>query len=98
MVRIVCYCASFALIIYQSFFDRNGQFTLSNYAAYFTSGTYLSMTLNSVWYAFLITFFTLIISYPTAYFSTKLKHKQLWLMLIILPTWVNLLLKSVCLY
>ncbi len=51
------------------------------------------MTINSVWYAFLITFFTLIISYPTAYFLTKLKHKQLWLMLIILPTWVNLLLK-----
>lgn len=41
----------------------------------------------------LITFFTLIISYPTAYFN-KLKHKQLWLMLIILPTWVNLLLKA----
>ncbi len=29
------------------------------------------MTINSVWYAFLITFFTLIISYPTAYFFNK---------------------------
>ncbi len=76
------------------FFDMNGQFTLNNYLSYFTSGTSLSMTINSVWYAFLITFFTLIISYPTAYFLTKLKHKQLWLMLIILPTWVNLLLKA----
>lgn len=82
------------MIIYQSFFDMNGQFTLENYQAYFTSGTYLSMTLNSVWYAFLITLFTLLISYPTAYFLTKLKHKQLWLMLVILPTWVNLLLKA----
>ncbi len=82
------------MIIYQSFFDMNGQFTLNNYLSYFTSGTSLSMTINSVWYAFLITFFTLIISYPTAYFLTKLKHKQLWLMLIILPTWVNLLLKA----
>ena len=34
----------------------------------FTSGTYLSMTINSVWYAFLITIFTLLVSYPTAYF------------------------------
>lgn len=82
------------MIIYQSFFDMSGQFTLSNYAAYFTSGTYIAMTINSVWYAFLITLFTLMISYPTAYFLTKLKHKQLWLMLIILPTWVNLLLKA----
>ncbi|MFV0559622.1 MAG: ABC transporter permease [Enterococcus sp.] len=82
------------LIIYQSFFDMNGQFTLSNYAEYFTSGTYVAMTVNSVFYAFLITFFTLVVSYPAAYFLTKLKHKQLWLMLIILPTWINLLLKA----
>ncbi|MGH2155907.1 ABC transporter permease, partial [Enterococcus faecalis] len=37
---------------------------------------------------------TLFVSYPTAYFLTKIKHKQLWLMLVILPTWVNLLLKA----
>ncbi len=82
------------LIVYQSFFDMNGNFTLSNYATYFSSGTYLTMTLNSVFYAFLITVFTLLISYPTAYFLNKTRHKDLWLMLIILPTWVNLLLKA----
>ena len=27
-------------------------------------------------------------------FLTRLKHRQLWLMLIILPTWINLLLKA----
>ena len=42
------------MIIYQSFFDMNGQFTLNNYLSYFTSGTSLSMTINSVWYTFLI--------------------------------------------
>lgn len=52
------------------------------------------MTASSFWYAFLITVFTLLISYPTAYLLTKLKHKQLWLLLIILPTWINLLLKA----
>lgn len=82
------------LIIYQSFFDTNGAFTLANYQQFFTSATYLKMTFNSVFYAFLITLFTLLISYPTAYLLTKLKHKQLWLMLIILPTWINLLLKA----
>ncbi|KAF1302388.1 ABC transporter permease [Enterococcus saccharolyticus] len=82
------------LIIYQSFFDMDGNFSFVNYQAYFTSGKYLTMTFNSVWYAFLITAITLLISYPTAYFLTKLKHKDLWLLLIILPTWVNLLLKA----
>ncbi|MGT2674175.1 ABC transporter permease [Streptococcus rupicaprae] len=85
-----------ALIIWQSFFDIHGNFTLANYQTYFTSpnATYLKMSLNSVLYAGIITLVTLVIAYPTAYFLTKLKHKQLWLMLIILPTWVNLLLKA----
>lgn len=86
--------APVVLIVYQSFFDMNGQFSLLNYQTYFASGKYLTMTLNSVWYAFLITVITLLISYPTAYFLTKIKHKDLWLLLIILPTWVNLLLKA----
>ncbi|KRN27671.1 spermidine putrescine ABC transporter, membrane-spanning subunit [Lactobacillus selangorensis] len=86
--------APILLIAYQSFFNIRGQFTLGNYATYFTSATYLRMTLNSVWYAFLITLFTLLISYPTAYFLHYTKHKQLWLLLIILPTWINLLLKA----
>lgn len=60
--------APLLLILYQSFFNVDGQFTLENYQTYFTSGTYLKMTFNSVWYAFLITLFTLLISYPTAYF------------------------------
>lgn len=85
--------APIGLIAYYSLLDLNGDFTLANYKNFFTS-TYLSMTLTSFWYAFLITFFTLLISYPTAYFLTKTKHKQLWLMLIIIPSWINLLLKT----
>ena len=34
------------------------------------------------------------IAYPTAYLITKTKHKQLWLVLIIAPSWINLLLKA----
>ena len=82
------------LILYQSFFDVSGNFTLGNYAAYFTSGNYVAMTVNSFLYAFLITLVTFLISYPTALFLSRTKHKQLWLSLIILPTWVNLLLKA----
>ncbi len=86
--------APIALLIYKSFFNLHNQFTLTNYATYFTSWTYLKMSLNSVIYAAIISLVTLFVSYPAAYFLTKLKHKQLWLMLIILPTWINLLLKA----
>lgn len=82
------------LILWYSFTDANSHFTLANYATFFKNGTFLKMMLNSFWYAFLITLITLLISYPAAYFLTKMKNQQLWLLLIILPTWINLLLKA----
>lgn len=83
-----------AMLFYQSFFNIHGQLTLGNYATYFTSSTYLLMTWNSILYSLIITGATLIISFPIAYVLTKLKYKQLFLMLVILPTWINLLLKA----
>ncbi|MCQ6561094.1 ABC transporter permease [Paenibacillus mendelii] len=85
--------APIVLIVYYSFFDVEGQFTLGNYAKFFTP-VYMRMTFSSFWYALLITLFSLLVAYPTAYLLTRLKHKQLWLLLIILPSWINLLLKA----
>ena len=81
------------LIVYYSFRDIDGNFTLANYNIFFSS-TYVLMTLYSFWYAFLITFICLIISYPLAFAINKSKHKELLLLLIILPTWINILLKT----
>ncbi|WP_349642341.1 ABC transporter permease [Eupransor demetentiae] len=86
--------APLALLLWQSLMSIDGHFTLSNYATFFTSGTYLTMAFNSVFYAALITLATLLISYPTAYLINQLKYKQFWLLLVILPTWINLLLKT----
>lgn len=82
------------LIVIQSLLNIEGKLTLENYRIFFGSWTYLRMSFNSVFYAGIITLVTLVISYPTALFLTRLKHKQLWLMLIVLPTWINLLLKA----
>lgn len=90
---VLCVVAPILMIVYYSFFDIEGHFTLANYGKFFTS-VYLRMTISSFWYAFLITLFSLAIAYPTAYLLTKTKHKRLWLLLIILPTWINLLLKA----
>lgn len=82
------------LILWYSLTDSSNHFTLNNFVLFFRNGTFLKMMLNSFWYAFLITLTTLIISYPAAYFLTKMKNQQVWLLLIILPTWINLLLKA----
>ena len=86
--------APVVMILWQSFFDIQGHFTLANYETFFSSWTYLRMSFNSILYAAIITLVTLVISYPTAYFLTRLKHKYLFLMLVVLPTWINLLLKA----
>lgn len=81
------------LIVYYSFLDIHGNFTLANYQKFFTP-VYLKMTLSSFWYALLITAVSLLVAYPTAFLLTRTKYKQLWLLLIILPSWINLLLKA----
>lgn len=86
--------APIVLIFWQSLFDIEGNFTLANYQTFLQSDTYLRMGFNSLFYAGIITLVTFLISYPTALILTRLKHKQLWLMLVILPTWINLLLKA----
>ncbi|HCD41307.1 MAG TPA: spermidine/putrescine ABC transporter permease [Firmicutes bacterium] len=84
--------APIVLIFYYSLLNIDGAWSFENYKR-FLSPIYLDMTLRSFWYAFLITGFSLLIAYPTAYLLTNTKHKQLWLLLIILPSWINLLLK-----
>lgn len=94
MVWIALFVAApILLIVYQSFLDLDGAFTFEHFRKYFSS-IYMRMTLSSFWYAFLITLFTLLIAYPTALLLMRTRHKQLWLLLIILPSWINLLLKA----
>lgn len=82
------------LIGYQSLFNASGQFSLDNYAKYLGMATYIKMTLNSITFAALITGLTLLIAYPCAYFLTKAEKQNLWILLLILPTWINILLKA----
>ena len=81
------------LVGYYSFFDIEGNFTLGNYVRFFEP-VYVKMVLSSFWYAFLTTLFSFLVAFPAAYLLVRLKHRQLWLLLIILPTWINLLLKT----
>lgn len=81
------------MIFVTSFQDIHGGTTFKNYTD-FLSPVYLQMTISSFVYAFIITLLCLIISYPLALCIRASKHKAIWLLLIILPTWINLLLKT----
>lgn len=67
--------APIILITINAFKGDDG-FTLKNFRQFFVNGTFLRMTLNSFWYAFLITLITLLISYPIAYILSQMKNQQ----------------------
>lgn len=81
------------LLVYFSFIDVNGHFSFTNYQQIFTL-KYLKMFAYSILYAALITIITLAISYPAAYYITRSKFQNILLMIMIIPTWINLLLKT----
>ncbi|SMH37976.1 ABC transporter permease [Mesorhizobium australicum] len=57
---------------------------------------HLSIFLRSVWLSFLTTILTLIFGFPTAYFiaTRSEKTQALWLFLITIPFWTNLLIRT----
>lgn len=77
----------------QFFFDRglfgDGEPTLQ--------WTYISIFWRSIWQAGLATILSLIIGFPTAYFiaTRPEKTRALWVFLITIPYWVNLLIRTV---
>ncbi|EKS1653563.1 ABC transporter permease [Staphylococcus pseudintermedius] len=81
------------LLCYFSFVDDHGHFTLMNYEQFF-SVRYMRMLFESIVYATLITLICLLVSYPAAYFIHQSRHAASWLLVMIIPTWMNLLLKT----
>lgn len=84
----------FILLIIQSLLTTDGQWTLANYIHVFEAKEYWQLLGYSLFYAAIITLLTLGLGYPMALLLTQCKHKQLWMMLVILPTWINVLLKA----
>ena len=80
-------------VIYYSLVDAGGTFTLE----YIKSiGRYKDIMLNSIWLGFVATIICLVIAYPLAFImarSTKNVQRTM-LMLVMLPMWMNLLIRT----
>ena len=81
-------------VAYYAFTDDTGAFTLLNLSAFFTD--YFGIFLRSVKLAVIATLICLVIGYPVAYCISRAKpHTQkILLMLIMLPMWMNFLLRT----
>ncbi len=81
------------IVAYYSFTDKNGAFTFDNILEL---GEYKDIFFTSVWYSVLATVIALLISYPFAYFLSRQseKSRRLQMMLVMLPMWMNLLIRT----
>ena len=81
------------LIVFFAFTDSNAAFTLENILSV---GDYSHVLFKSIYLAAISTVICLLIGYPLAYSLTKLpEHSQnFWLMMMMLPMWINFLLRT----
>ena len=78
-------------------FDEAGKpdLNLESYARFFTESVYAEVFLKSFWYALLTTLLCLALAYPLAVLIAKSpkRHRNLLLLLVILPFWSNFLIR-----
>lgn len=84
----------FSLAAYDQFFVDRGLFGDDEPAI---EWTYISIFWRSIWQAGIATVLAFVIGFPTAYFiaTREPRSKQLWLFIVTIPYWVNLLIRTV---
>ena len=85
--------APMAMVVYYAVTDRDGNITVSNLASL---SSYSETFVRSVWYAFLATVICLLLAYPFAYIMARSKasRQRTLMMLIMLPMWMNFLIRT----
>ncbi len=81
------------MVAYFAFTDQEGNFTLENVA---NAGQYTSIFVRSIWLAIIATVVCLVIAYPLAFLLSRMKkhHQGTMLMIVMLPMWMNFLLRT----
>ncbi|MGL4988729.1 MAG: ABC transporter permease [Cetobacterium sp.] len=67
-------------------------FTLKNFNVFFEP-VFLKILFRTTWISAIVTFFTVSLAIPTAYFIARSKFKQEFLILVIIPFWTNFLIR-----
>ncbi len=83
------------VIIYYAFTNGEGEFTLENLTAFFSSTNTIGTLIYSFALAITTTLVCLAIAYPTAYILARsgFKKKYVLLLLFIMPMWINFTLR-----
>ncbi len=81
------------MVAYFAFTNDDGSFTLEHVA---NVGQYTNIFIRSIWLAVIATVICLVIAYPLAFLLSRMKkhHQGTMLMIVMLPMWMNFLLRT----
>lgn len=84
------------LIVAYAFMDDSGNFTLANFAKFFSHPEAINTFVYSIGIAIITTALCILLGYPAAYIlsNSKLSNSSTLLVLFILPMWVNILVRT----
>lgn len=90
---VVFIVAPLALVAYFAFTNESGAFTFNNILQI---GKYGATFVSSIWLAFIATVICLVLGFPISYFISRMDEKKqsIMLMLVMLPMWMNFLLRT----
>lgn len=90
----------FGILVVMSFwtaqgFDFDTSFSTANYERFAERPIYGALLSRSLWISSMVTFFTVMLCYPMAYYVAfhVHRHKMLWIVLMTLPFWTSYLLR-----
>ena len=81
------------MVAYFAFTDEEGHFTLDYIA---NVGQYTNIFVRSIWLAIIATVVCLVLAYPVSFILSRMKkhHQGTMLMIVMLPMWMNFLLRT----
>ncbi|MFA6867040.1 MAG: ABC transporter permease [Clostridia bacterium] len=82
------------LILVFAFLDSNNQLTFGNFVSLFSDGASIKVLLTSILVGIVTTLVCLILGYPVAYILTKYSFGKVFVLLFVLPMWVNFLIRT----
>ncbi|MSP82650.1 MAG: ABC transporter permease [Alphaproteobacteria bacterium] len=99
-VMIIAMCVPVFMLTAHSFWTQNyltidKTFTFANYVQFWEKEIYFKLLVKSIKISAIVTFTTVVLAYPMAYFMAfkVKKNKLVWLILITVPFWTSFLLR-----
>lgn len=94
MLFLLVFIVTPLVLILVNAFIVNGQLSLKNFATFFTEKSSLTVLSNSILVGIVTTVMCLLLGYPAAYFLSKYSTSKTFVLLFILPMWVNFLIRT----